>query len=192
MGANAQTEKLWTENNRGTLTVSQAFCSQNSLLKSHPKLPASPDPTHSQCFPSSKYLPSPTKVKASPQMQMDITDPPSGSQPPAHLHSSHCSLFPSTASLAISTNKIKQGESCRDKKEQRDYKVVLAEERRRARTASIFLASPCWPAPRPSLPPSKWFHSAPQRQHSAWAKDSSHCPLRAYMSGAERNAEPVF
>lgn len=53
--------------------------------------------------------------------------------PAAHLHSSLYSLSPSTDSLAVSTDKIKQGESCRDEKEQPDFKVVLAEERCRER-----------------------------------------------------------
>lgn len=71
------------------------------------------------------------------------------------------------------------------KKGQRDFKVMLAEERCRAQHCFNLPSLTLLACTKPSLPPSKWFHSAPQRQHSALAKGSSYCPLRVSMSGAE-------
>lgn len=131
----------------------QAFYSHNNLLEVTLNCQLALTP-HIPIVPSSKHLPSPKRWKASPQMQMDTTtalpqDPPAA--PPTLTPD--CNLFPNTASRAISTNKIKQGESRHDKKGQCDLKEMLAGERCRVRHNLIFLASPCCPVPRAIIAP---------------------------------------
>lgn len=111
-------QRNWSENNRYFIVTTICW-------KPHPKLPTSPDPHTFPLFSSSA-----SAQPSSPQMQMDTTCAPLDSQQPSPPFTPHTvAYFLTQPPLAISTNKIKQGESCHDKKGQRDFKVILAEER---------------------------------------------------------------
>lgn len=132
----------------------QAFYSHNNLLEVTLNCQLALTP-HIPTVPSSKHLPSPTKVEGlTPDANGHHTLPslriPQQPRPPSLLN---CNLFLNTASRAISTNKIKQGESRHDKKGQCDLKEMLAGERCRVRHNLIFLASPCCPVPRAIIAP---------------------------------------